>query len=74
MEWCEQLPALKHYQDKGDGDCLQVKDTSSHNSELQGLDIEMVGVCIDNKLAWSHADALYKRGQSCLHLWIFVPL
>ncbi|TWW81700.1 hypothetical protein D4764_01G0015150 [Takifugu flavidus] len=76
VAWCE-LNHLRINASKTKEVVIDFSKEASHIApvNIQGLDIEIVeeykylGVHLNNKLDWTHnIDALYKKGQSCLHL------
>ncbi|TWW77552.1 hypothetical protein D4764_12G0009420 [Takifugu flavidus] len=76
VAWCE-LNHLRINASKTKEVVINFSRKASHIApvNIQGLDIEIVeeykylGVHLNNKLDWTHnTDALYKRGQSHLHL------
>ncbi|TWW70659.1 hypothetical protein D4764_17G0001420 [Takifugu flavidus] len=76
VTWCE-LNHLRINTSKTKEVVIDFGRKASHTApvNIQGLDIEIVeeykylGVHLKNKLDWTHnTDALYKKGQSCLHL------
>ncbi|TWW56167.1 putative RNA-directed DNA polymerase from transposon BS [Takifugu flavidus] len=76
VAWCE-LNHLRINASKTKEVVIDFSRKASHTApvNIQGLDIEIVeeykylGVHLNNKLDWTHnTDALYKKGQSRLHL------
>ncbi|TWW77998.1 putative RNA-directed DNA polymerase from transposon BS [Takifugu flavidus] len=76
VAWCE-LNHLRINTSKTKEVVIDFSRKAPHTApvNIQGLDIEIVeeykylGVHLNNKLDWTHnTDALYKKGQSCLHL------